>query len=256
VIDLPTESLRWCMGFLLVLARVGAVLVQLPGLGEAVAPPMAKIAVALAMTLLLLPVLEPHIPPLPDAGLGFAAMIAAEAFAGLWFGWLARVLTQTLTVAMQYVALFLGLSSVLQPDAELGPQTSALARMAEMAIPLLVLSTGLYRIALSAMVEFYTLAPPGSVLPPADGAAAAVAAVARSLVLAMRLASPFLVAAVVWNVLAGLLSRLVPRLQIYFAAMPGQILGGLYLLAMLSGGVLSVWHDAVSKALRAVPTGL
>ena len=247
------ELLRWSMGFLLLLARVGAAMVMLPGIAETAIPPPVRIGLTLAICLLLFPSLQPLMPPIPEAGLLFASMIAAEAFAGLWFGWIAKVVAQTLTIAMQYAALLLGLSSVLQPDAELGPQTSALARMAEIATPLIILTSGLYRVILSALGDFYVLVPPGAGLPAGDSATAVVTAAAQALILSMRLASPFLVAAIVWNVTSGLVARLVPRLQIYNAAMPAQILGGLFLLSALSGTVLAAWQAAIADELSNLP---
>lgn len=253
MIDPTAEILNYSMGFLLVLARVSAIMVLLPGLGEAAPPPTVRIGLSLAITLLLLPGLEATLPGVPDSGLRAAGMIAGEVVAGLWFGWLVRVVVQSLAVAAQYIALLLGLSSVLQPNADLGPQTSALARLAELATPLIVLSTGLYQMSLLAVTEFYVLTPPGSMLPAAPSAAAAVAASSEALLLAIRLASPFLVVAIVWNVAMGLVARLVPRIQIYFAAMPGQILGGLFLLASLSGAILMAWQEAITAALRDLP---
>ena len=47
----------------------------------------------------------------------------------------------------------------------------------------------------------------------------------------MRLASPFVLASIVWHVAIGLIARMVPRLQVYFVSLPGQIVGGLLLLA-------------------------
>ena len=69
----------------------------------------------------------------------------------------------------------------------------------------------------------------------------------------MRLASPFLLVAIVWNVATGLLARLVPRLQVYFVAMPGQILGGIVLLAVLATALLTAWQAGVRAGFAALP---
>ncbi len=71
--------------------------------------------------------------------------------------------------------------------------------------------------------------------------------------LALRLAAPFVLASVVWNVALGLLARLIPHLQIYFAAVPGQILGGLALLAVLASGLAEAWVSAAHDGLAALP---
>ncbi len=51
----------------------------------------------------------------------------------------------------------------------------------------------------------------------------------------------------------ALLARLVPRVQVYFLALPGQILGGLVLLAALAASMLAAWQDAVRTGFDALP---
>ena len=235
------------------LARVGAAISLLPGLGEAAPPAMVRAAIALALTLLLLPSLLPLMPASPEAGSGLALMVVAEAVTGLWFGWLARILAQALPLAGQYIAYFLGLASVLQTDPELGSETTALARLGEVAMPLIILGSGLYTLPLEALSGLYHLIPPGAGLPFGDGAEITVMTMGKTFVLALRLASPFVVACIVWHVAMGLAARLVPRLQIYFVAAPGQILGGLLLFASLAGVLLRVWADAMRIDFAALP---
>jgi flagellar biosynthetic protein FliR len=139
----------------------------------------------------------------------------------------------------------LGISSVLQPDAELGPQTTALAALFGLAAPLAIMVSGLYALPLAALAGSYRLIPAGAMLPTAGSTATAVAAVGQAFALSLRLASPFVLAAIVWHVAIGLIARLVPRLQIYFVSMPGQIVGGLALLMALFGVILAAWQDAV-----------
>ncbi|MBN8898638.1 MAG: flagellar biosynthetic protein FliR, partial [Rhodospirillales bacterium] len=223
---------RGAWAFLLVLSRVGPAMLLLPGLGEAFAPGMLRAGLAFGMALLIWPLLQPVVPPLPETGLAVALAVAAEAVTGLWFGWLTRLWVLALAMAGQVIAYLLGLASVLQADAELGPQSTALSRLFALAAPLVVLSAGLYTLPLRALVALYDVVPPGTLLPVAAGAARSTAAVGASFALALQLASPFVVAAIVWHVAIGLAARLVPRMQVYFVAMPGQILGGLLLLAV------------------------
>jgi len=257
VSDDPTTWLAdlpgWAFAFTLVLARCGGAMTMLPGLGEDVYPPIVRVGLALAVTLLLLPGVMPLVPQVPDAGLSAAGMLCAELVTGLWLGWLARLVCLALPIAAQFIAYLLGISTVLQPDPELGPQTTALAGLFQIVAPLTVLVSGLYALPLAALAGSYRLIPPGALLPPGNTAAMAVSAVAQAFALALRLASPFVLAGIVWHVAVGLMARLVPRLQVYFIAMPGQILGGLVLLAGLGGAIVSAWQDAVRDSLAILP---
>jgi flagellar biosynthetic protein FliR len=243
----------WSFAFMLVLARFGAAMAVLPGLGEATVPAVVRVGLALGVTILLLPDILPLVPPMPDAGLTAAGMIIADVVTGLWLGWLARLFCLALPVAAQFIAYLLGISSVLQPDAEMGPQTTALAALFGLAAPLAILVSGLYALPLTALAGSYRLIPPGTLLPTADSTAMSVDLVAQTFSLSLRLASPFIVASIVWHVAIGLIARLVPRLQIYFISMPGQIVGGLVLLASLFGVILASWQDAVRDGLAALP---
>ena len=93
----------------------------LPGVGEAVAPAIVRIGLALSITILLLPELQPMIPPVPAAGLSMGLMIGSEVITGLWFGWVARMIVLALPIGAQFIGYFIGLSSVLQPDPNWGP---------------------------------------------------------------------------------------------------------------------------------------
>lgn len=243
----------WSFAFVLLLARVGGAMALLPGIGDSLVPSTIRAGLALAITLVLLPVIAPLVPLTPEPGLQAGGMIAAELVTGLWLGWLARLLTLALPIAAQFVAYMLGVATVLQPSNELGAQSSALSHLFELAVPLVLLTSGLYTLPLSALAGSYRLIPPGALLPAGDSVALSVRALGTMFALALRLAAPFVLASIVWHVAIGLLARLVPRLQVYFVAMPGQILGGLLLLAALSAAMLSAFLDAVRDSLSGLP---
>lgn len=243
----------WAFGFALVLARVSAATMLLPGLGEVELPAPLRAGFALTLTLLLLPVLQPALPPEPAAPAALLAMVAAEIAAGLFLGWLARLAMLALPLAGQIAASLLGLANVLQPDPTLGPQTTVLARLYGLAAPVVILLSGLYALPLAALAGSYRLIPAGTGLPAADTAASVVAAVGDYFALGVRLAAPFIAATIVWQVGLGLMARLVPQLQVYFVAMPAQILGGLALLGVLAAAMLAAWQAHLDAVFRALP---
>jgi len=243
----------WAFAFALVLCRTGAVVMLMPGLGEAEPPPVVRAGLALVFSLLLLPAVAPLVPAVPEAGMAGAGMVAAELLAGAMLGWLARLPALALGMAGAMVSYMLGLSSVVQTDPALGGQSAALARLFGLAAPVLVLSTGLYALPLQALGSSFGLIAPGTLLPGGPLADSISAAAGACFGLAVQLAAPFLVAGVVWQAALGLLTRLAPQLQAYAAATPGQILGGLALLGLLASRMLAAWADAVSAAWSALP---
>jgi flagellar biosynthetic protein FliR len=202
---------------------------------------------------LLLPPVIPLLPAAPVNAWQAAGMVVAELLAGFLLGWLARLVALALPMAGQIISAMTGLTSVLAPASDLGAQTTVLGKLFALAVPVLVFSSGLYALPISALAGSYHLWPPGHWLPAPDTAQAATGAVADAFGLALRLASPFIIAGIVWQIALGLIARLVPHLQVYFIAMPGQILGGLALLGLLGGVVVGAWLHAAGAAFSRLP---
>jgi flagellar biosynthetic protein FliR len=243
--DLPA----WAFSFVLVLCRCGAATMQMPGVGEAEAPMMFRAGLTAALVLLVLPVVGQVA---PADGWTSAMMVGSELLCGGVLGWLARCIALALPMAGQIISFMLGLSSVISADPALG-QSSALMRLFSIAVPVLVLQTGLWALPIAALSGSYELVPPGHLIPVADSSEAALNAVSEAFGLALRLAAPFVIAGTVWQIALGLVSRLIPQLQIYFAAMPGQIFGGLVLFGLLSAGMVGAWLEVARTSLSALP---
>ena len=226
-----------------------------PAWARAPIQPTVRAGIRPRLTLLLVPGIMPLVSPAPEAGL----VAAGHARRGGDDRTLARLvgasgLSRVADRRRSSSPICSALSTVLQPDPELGGHRPLHSlRCSQIIAPLTILVSGLYALPLSALAGSYRLIPPGALLPSGDGAAMAVTAVAPAFALALRLASPFVLAAIVWHVAIGLMARLVPRLQVYFIAMPGQILGGLVLLVGLGGALLAAWQDAVRDSLATLP---
>lgn len=238
--------------FGLVLSRASMVVMLLPGLGETEPPAIVRAGLALAVSLLLLPIVSDRVAEVPNGWDG-AAMIAAELLTGAMLGWLARLPVMALSMAGALVSTMVGLSSVLQPDPALGGQSSALARLFGLLATVTVLSTGLYSLPLEALAGSYDLIAPGAVLPAGPMVETIQEAASASLGLALRLAAPFVLASLVVQASLGLLARLVPQLQVFTAATPGQILGGLAMVGLLAAPLTSTWLQSVAAAWAVLP---
>jgi flagellar biosynthetic protein FliR len=245
--------LGWSFAFMMVLCRCGAAIMLLPAFAEDGAPLSLRTGMALAVTLLLLPVVMTALPKSPGTLPGLAAALGGELFAGGFLGWLARLIVLALPAAGQVISLATGMSSVLQPDSNFGAQTAGIGRLFGVAAPVLLLASGAWQLPLSALAGSYAAWPAGAAPPGADVMEMVVRAITTHFALALRLASPFLLIGLVWQLGLGLMGRLVPQLQIYFAALPGQVLGGLMLLALLSGSIIDIWLRAVGDTFANLP---
>lgn len=252
--ELLLQSLPgWAFGFVLVLARVGCACMMLPVVGEAEVPATIRAGFVLALVALLLPPLLPSLPPAPSEPLPAAAMVGAEILTGLWLGWLARLVLVALPIAGQLAALLAGQSSVIQPDPALGANAAALGRLMSVTAPVLVLAGGLYAMPLAALAGSYGVIRAGVLLPQADTTQSVIGAVGAMFALAVRLAAPFVLAGLGWQIAVALLGRLVPHLHVTALAAPAHLLLGLLLLALVVAGLLAAWADQAHALFALLP---
>ena len=77
----------------------------------------------------------------------------------------------------------------------------------------------------------------------------AVKLVSDAFRIGLQLAAPFLVFGLVFYVGIGLLSRLMPQIQIFFIAMPANITLGLVLLLFLLGAMMTWFLQAFEQSI-------
>jgi flagellar biosynthetic protein FliR len=243
----------WTFAFLLLVCRIGAAVMLLPGLGEQEVPAPVKIGMTLALAALLWPPLAPALPPPPESPAAALALVAGECAVGLWIGALARIIALALPIAAQYVGYLLGLATATLFDPSFGATGTALSRLVGLGGIVMLFATGLYMLPIAALAGSYAVLPAGGTFPADAAAETVVIAVAASVTLAFQLAGPFVLASVVFQLTLGLLSRLVPQMQVYFVALPLQIAGGLALLAVLLAGMLTAWTAAARAVFGGLP---
>nr|WP_256126991.1 flagellar biosynthetic protein FliR [Ameyamaea chiangmaiensis] len=243
--------------FALVLCRSSAAIMLLPGIGEDAVPTSVRAGFAFALAVLLTPVEMRHFtaagPTWSASPVAMAGLIGAELAGGGLIGLIARLMCLSLPIAAQIIATFVGLASVLQPDPQMGAQSTALSRMASLLVPVLVLETGLYQLPLHALCDSYSVFPVGQVPLVGDLAHSVTLASSRTFGIAAELAGPFIVVGTLWQVMLAMLSRFVPSLQVYGLAMPAQLLGGLLLVALLGRTLLGAWQADMAHVLHDLP---
>jgi flagellar biosynthesis protein FliR len=73
--------------------------------------------------------------------------------------------------------------------------------------------------------------------------------VSASFVLGFQLAAPFLVFGFALYAALGILARLMPQLQVFFVAMPINIMFGFVLLALLLGSMMTLFLNFYSAQM-------
>lgn len=231
--------------FFLVFARIGSALMVLPGFGDAYVAPRFRLLIALAITLVVTPVVGADLPPMPDAPVSLLLVLGGEIAVGVFLGLLARLLMAALQIAGMIVAFQSSLANALTTD-PVSAQQGALAGSFLSVIGLLVIFvTDLHHVMLRAVVDSYALFEPGTLPPVADFAEAMARTVSKSFGLGLKIAAPFVVVGIVFNLSVGLLARLMPQVQVFFIAMPLQIGLGFLVLGFTLSAAMLVLTDSM-----------
>ena len=229
--------------FMLVFARIGAMVMLLPGLGEVNIPIRVKLAIALALTLIILPLHRAayHV----DMGSLTPLMVLMihEIVIGVVLGATARVTLSALQVAGSVIAQQLGLGFVTAVDPTQGQQGALIGNFLTMLGLTLLFATDSHHLVIAALNDSYAIFSPGELMPSGDVAALATRAFAAAFKIGMQLAAPFLVFGLVFNVGLGVLARLMPQMQVYFVGVPLSIFAGFLIFAAVLTTMMGTFMD-------------
>jgi flagellar biosynthetic protein FliR len=229
--------------YLLTFSRAGAMIMLLPVIGDAGVPIRVRLAFALAVSAALVSVTTQYYPTLTPPPAELATLVAREVTAGVLVGTMARLIMSTLETAGFLIATQTGLAFATTFDPGQGTQGAMVSTFLSLVGAVLVFETGLHHLAIGAIAGSYTLLPPNQVFPAGDMAEMTLSLVAASFALGLQLAAPFLVFGLLLYAVLGVLSRLMPQLQIFFLAMPLNILTGFVLLMLFIGVMMTAFLD-------------
>lgn len=218
--------------FMIAFARVGALVMLLPGLGERALPVRQRLAVAVMLTLLVLPGVREALAAQPGWAVG---RLMAEMMIGLSLGLAARLALAAMEVAGPLISQTLGLSMAMVLDPLRGQQGDVITGLLRMLGVVLIFATDLHHVALAGIVGSYEALPVGAAPGSADLLALVVRLTGEVFHMGLKIAAPFLVFGLVFNFGLGLASKLAPQLQLFFLAMPAAILLGLGALVLVLG---------------------
>jgi flagellar biosynthetic protein FliR len=234
--------------YLLVFARTGAMVTMLPAIGEASVPPAIRLVLALAISLCLAPTVSQAYPQGEPANiLALGLLVAEEITAGILVGTMARIIMSALQTAGMLIATQTGLAyaQTVDPTSH-GEQGAVIGNFLSLLGVVMIFATNLHHLAIAAVAGSYHLIAPGGALPTGDMAQLTIQLVSGSFALGFQLAAPFLVFGFALSVGIGVLARLMPQLQIYFVAMPLNILVGFLLMVLILGSMMTLFLNFYS----------
>ncbi|HAC57242.1 flagellar biosynthetic protein FliR [Parvibaculum sp.] len=235
--------------FMLIFSRLAAMIMLMPALGETSIPAQVRLVMAFLLSLVMMPLVASTYGAIPVTVPGLAFIVFTEIAVGLFIGGVARIIMSALHVAGNIIALQMSLAFAQNVDPTQGQQGVLISNFLSLLAVTLIFATSLDHLLIAAMRDSYEIFVPGQAIPVGDFSQMAVKLVSDAFRIGLQLAAPFLVFGLVFYVGIGLLSRLMPQIQIFFIAMPANITLGLVLLLFLLGAMMTWFLQAFEQSI-------
>jgi flagellar biosynthesis protein FliR len=236
--------------FMLAFARIAAMVMLMPGLGETNIPVRLKLSIALLLTLIMLPLHRQAYQIDMQSLTSLLVLMLQEIVIGIVLGATARVTLGALQVAGAVIAQQMGLGFVTSVDPTQGQQGVLVGNFLTMLGVTLLFATDSHHLVIAALNDSYKIFGPGESMPSGDVASLATRAFAAAFKIGLQLSAPFLVFGLVFNIGLGVLARLMPQMQVYFVGAPLSILAGFLILAAVLAAMMGTFLDYFSGVMH------
>ena len=231
--------------------RIGGCILVLPGFSTTRVPVVFRILLALTVTIALLPVMWDQLyPKIQGTTPDYMLLCIFESLTGVVLGMLTRFYALGLQFLGTVVTMMIGLNTppagdILEDTAE-GQVTNLLTFAGLMVLFMLDFHHQVFL----AIAQTYETMPPGAVFDPQKALVSMVDTLAATFTVMLRLASPFILFNVLFNMAIGFINKLAPIVPVYFISAPYMVMGGTILFYLSAAAMLSLYADAFGPIFR------
>lgn len=235
--------------FAFVLVRVAGLTLVAPALNARFAPWPVRLLLAVAIALLVAPVYWSVATIPQDGWLDLLVPLCREAVLGLVLGLTLLILVTGMRAAGHAVGQFSGMSMAEMVDPESGSGSPALGELFALLATTVFLVTGSHRQLLAGLLDTFAWMPPGQVGFSVGLVGTLCEVGGHSLLLAVRVAAPVLVALVLTSLILGLVGRLAPQFNVLASGLGTTSLVALTVLSLSLASAAWIFHDQAQASL-------
>jgi flagellar biosynthesis protein FliR len=221
-----------------VFSRVGTAVMLLPGFSFARVPMMFRALLAFVVSASVHPFLDfAEMRDLPESAV--IGMLFNELFVGIFFGFLCALFGHAVRFFAHFVMALVGLAGIPGQSIDDIEPNPAFVMILSMTFTALVFALDLHLLSFGALIETYKVYPLGEA-PSLDVAMATLSDTLRDTsIMAVQASSPFILYGIGINFALGLVGKLTPQLQAYFALMGVSIIIAFLALSIVGSPLLS-----------------
>lgn len=251
------ELTAWIGSFLWPLFRVGAMVGAAPILGARTVPARIRLGLALAITLVIVPLLPtaPAVDPLSGAGL---VITFNQLLIGLALGFSLRLVFTAVEIAGQIIGQLMGLGFASMIDPENGVQVPVVSQFYSICAILLFLAFNGHLLLIEMVADSFRTLPISTHGIPLDGLRAVADWGSQMFAGAVLVALPAICALLLVNLAFGVMMRSAPQLNIFAVGFPITLLIGMVIMLVTLPalpGQLTTMIDQVFGLMRYLVRG-
>jgi flagellar biosynthetic protein FliR len=238
--------------FLLILSRVSALVMTAPVLGAREAPMRIRAFLAVAMSVVVAPIVwETEVAP-PVNVVQMLALIAGELVVGATLGLGVMIIFGGIQVAGQLISQVSGmaLGDVFNPG--LNEDVDAISQLLFYVTMAAFVIVGGHRDVVAALLDTLVAMPPGTGFAPAGSLDSMTTLLGQSFVLGVRASAPALTALLLATIVLGLIARTLPQLNALALGIPLNTIVALAALAFSVGTIVMVFEDQLDTVLETI----
>ncbi|QWR78497.1 flagellar biosynthetic protein FliR [Candidatus Magnetomonas plexicatena] len=210
--------------FLFILIRTSIFMAMMPVFSSANVPRQIKIGFAVALAVLLSPVVNVHFTEDERIPL----FLGKEVLFSMLFAGAARFVFTAVNMAGTFISNSMSLSVASTFDPEFG-QSAEISRLLGIILTLLFVAMDAHHDLITMFVKSYELLPPGRIILDKSMIYSFLGGT-KLFVLAIKIAAPITVGMLAANLLLGLLYKAAPQINIFFVSFPIFIFVGLTIM--------------------------
>lgn len=255
----PTPQLLDLLGvdnilvFVMALTRITPLFLLAPVFSSRQIPSQAKAVIAVALAIGISPAADPG-KPIDGDTFQLLQLLAIEFLVGAAIAFAVLCITAALEVAGTFLDFVVGFSFGAQIDPLSGNQNAVLARLYGLIGVIVFLTIGGDEWVIRGIARSYELVPIGATPNVGLLVGGAVEAFATIFTSALQIAAPVMLALTLTDVGFGLVSRVVPSLNVFAVGLPIKVLVGMILigvtLPLVGTWVQGELEQSVGAALR------
>ena len=246
------DLLTGVSGFILPFTRIAALFSVAPVISSPFIPLRIKVAIAVVLTIFILP-LQESVTSVDILAAEGIMQIGMQLLIGLSMGFILRLVFNALTIAGENIAVTMGLGFAQITDPVNGVTVPLVSQFLSVAATLLFLAFDGHLALISLVFDSFNYIPIGSSIFQPEAIWNVVAWASNMFSGALMVAIPAVTALLIANSSLALMTRAAPQLNVFSVGFPITILLGLTVIALTLPSMAAVFQNLISSAFDQMP---